>query len=506
MKSPAEFGLPYPSWRPGQRRAIRRIQYPSHKFVVIQAPTGTGKTGIAGGAMRINHGRSVVLTATKALQDQYKVTAPWLTDIRGMANYPCHAARDEFKTYFPMRSSRVTCDEGPCKLNVQCTLKEHGCAYFDAFRGAINSSYVNTSYAYWLATRRYGRGLGHVNLLICDEVHDAAAQIGSAYQIRIPKKELHGTVPCDIDQWKTWANAQLQQMGQEHGDLLGRLRMRTRAERYEQLTRMTPGWAVDSEGDAHVFEPVDVRSYGHLLYGGVERIALMSATITPRTVTMLGIHPDDVDFHEVPMSFDVARRPVYILPGGRIDYRANHNTIARWLETIDWILKSRDDRKGIIHTVSYDRQRTILQHSVYRHQMIAPRFAAELPAAIDRFRRAGPGAILISPSVVTGFDFPYDTAEFQILTKVPFPNTRSPIAKARVKRIPHYREIVTAQQIQQATGRVMRAADDRGETFIIDEHFTWFVKSARDFFAEWFLEAVTFTRRMPPRPPLVRAA
>jgi alpha-galactosidase len=50
----------------------------------------------------------------------------------------------------------------------------------------------------------------------------------------------------------------------------------------------------------------------------------------------------------------------------------------------------------------------------------------------------------------------------------------------------------------------MRAADDRCETFIIDEGWMWFRGAARSFMPDWFREAIRYSDEVPPAPPTLR--
>lgn len=507
LPSPIDLGLPYDGWRLGQPRAIRTVRT-TPGVVVLQGPTGAGKSAVALGTARAETTRHVILTSTKGLQDQYAHTAPWIADVRGMRNYPCHAAADEFAALFGARSrSTATCDDGPCRADHKCSLKDDGCAYFDAYRRALAAPVVVTSYAYWLASRIHGKGLGPVSRLICDEAHDAFDQIASALQIRVPIHEVKGgTVPKTIGQWRSWAAAALQAKGAEQ-ELAAKLRQKTRQERLQRLTTIDDRWAVAHERDAYLFEPIDLRPHVGALLGGVAAVVLMSATITPSTVEALGIDLDDVTFHAITMRIPVERRPVYALDGGRIDFRTERDpaNVAYWINKMDDIISLRQDRKGLIHPISYTRQQQILAGSAYRHQMIAPTSSADLPAAIDRFRAAAAPCQLVTPAITTGFDFPYTDAEYQIIVKVPFPNTRSPIMKARIAAIPHYRSLVAMQTLVQTTGRITRGPDDQGETFVLDEHLRWFKDEAEAFAPGWFLDAITVTRRIPIPPPALRS-
>ncbi len=507
MKSPDDLGLPWDDWRVGQRTAIRAVLKSKAKTVVVQAPTGTGKTAVAGGVMRMDERRSIILTATKGLQDQYAALGPWLNDIRGMNNYACLAARDEFVDRYPSRAyaHKVACDRGLCRINLQCTLKDRGCLYFDAYRNAVGRNYVSTSYAYYFASLLHGRGLGASARIIGDEGHAIEEQLALATQIRVPASEVR-QAPRTIAKWRQWAEAELNTLRikvDARGEMEDKLHVKTREERLTALRRLDDAWAVERTELGYVFEPIDVRPLASVLHKGTSQLVLMSATITAATIESIGLA--DVEYVTLPMRFDVARRPVYLLDGGRIDYKSGPETLAWWMSRIDQVLARRADRKGIVHTVSYDRQQAIVERSEHSARFIVPRSARELPDAIVKFRNMpqSSGAVLVAPNVVTGYDFPYTDCEYQIIAKVPFPNTRSAIAKARCAHVPEYRERVTMQTLVQAIGRGMRASDDQCETFIVDEHARWFMKQgspASKYAPGYVLDAVVVTNRIPTPP------
>lgn len=511
MKSPDDLQLPWADWRPGQRTAIRKVLKSTAKTVVLQAPTGSGKSAVALGVMRLDDRRSILATATKGLQDQYQTLASsWLNDVRGMNNYGCLAAQDEFANRYPSKAyaRRVTCDRGLCRINLQCTLKDRGCLYFDAYRNAVGRNWVSTSYAYYFASLLHGRGLGASARLIGDEGHAIEEQLALATQLKVPAGEVDaGRAPKTMAQWRQWAEAELNQLrvkSEAREEMEEKLHVKTREERLQALRRLDEAWAVERTDTAYIFEPIDVRPLVSVLHKAASQVVLMSATITTATIESLGL--DDVEYITMPCRFPLERRPVYLVDGGRIDYRATSDTLAWWMTRIDQILDRRGDRKGLIHTVSYDRMHHIAKASAHRQRMILVHSARDLPKALDMFRTLpqDSGAVLVAPNVVTGYDFPYTDAEYQIIAKVPFPNTRSPIAKARCAHVPEYRERVTMQTLVQAIGRPMRAMDDQAETFIVDEHARWFMKAgsvASKYAPSYVLDAVVVTNRLPAPPP-----
>ena len=108
-----------------------------------------------------------------------------------------------------------------------------------------------------------------------------------------------------------------------------------------------------------------------------------------------------------------------------------------------------------------------------------------------------PPAILVSPSVVTGYDFPYDECRFQIVGKLGFPDTRDPIMKARIKKDPDYSSYLAMQSLVQSSGRGGRATDDWCETFIIDDNAKWFLWKFKHFAPDWFMRAYTRLQFVP---------
>lgn len=510
MQTPRELGLPYDAWRPGQRKAIRTLLNADTTHIVVNAPTGSGKSGIAAALPKLDPARRfVVLTGTLALQDIYAMF-PHLTDFRGARNYECLAAHKEFASWFRRRKSAwVGVDEGPCHLGQACALKDDGCTYYDAKRAFIAATAGRTNYASWLTNRRLGAPLGHADLVMCDEAHTLPEQLMGACRVDVPYHLLESTrIPRGYRQWQRWAVERLNTLDAQVVNLSAEGLSREEVARgLKLMAAMDHTWAWEEDQDGFHFEPTIPRQLLTLLqtFDGTAQVAYLSATITPATLDLLDIDPDDVTFLELPSYFPVERRPVYFVPGARGNYNAMRLDPHNWtdlMEAIDEICEDRDDRRGIIHGVSFDRCSMIVQSSTQAHRMVLHRKGMSASEAVRRFREAGPTAILVSPSVMTGLDFPYKDAEFNIIAKMPFPNTSSPIMKARCKGTHRYSDHYTMQQLVQACGRVNRAEDDQGETFIVDEDVRWWYRVNRDLAPAYFDAAVVTTGRrvVPPSP------
>lgn len=534
LPAPVDCGLPekFTGWRPGQQEAVLRALDSPKRFVVLGMPTGFGKslTYMACGTLA---DPMVVLTSTKGLQSQLieDFTDAGLVDIRGMGNYPCKEINDNGGYLFPVASDKrpVACDEGPCLAGWQCPQAAAGCLYFDAQRRAKSSHLTVTNYAYWLAINSKpqsdkGPALGHRGCLVLDEAHAAIDELGDHLAIEIGHWEVEGVLGgqfpqnAALEEWRRWART-LSQEGTVYMEelaaearakadrkILSRLReLRDLTRRLDAIARGKGEWVMEEARDRRGrrvvrFDPVWPGEYAESsLFLGVPKVILTSATIRPKTLELLGVPKEEYEFIEYPSAFDIRLRPFIWVPTVRVRFDMDPGHARLWAAKVDIILRARGDRKGVIHTVSYARRDYLLRYSEYRDRMVV-HDTGQLSDAVARFRSMPneSGAVLVSPSVGTGFDFPGDQCRFQIIGKVPFPDSRSKVLQARQERDRHFFAYVAAQNLVQMAGRGMRSADDWCENFIIDDNWGWFVNKYKNFMPRWFMAACSKSTMVPP--------
>jgi Rad3-related DNA helicase len=118
-------------------------------------------------------------------------------------------------------------------------------------------------------------------------------------------------------------------------------------------------------------------------------------------------------------------------------------------------------------------------------------------SVVESFKGREAPAILVSPSVVTGWDFPGDTCRWQLIAKLGFPDSRSEVVRARQEHDPEWVYYYTMQTLVQACGRGCRAPDDWCVCMVIDDNFTWFMRRYSHFAPQWFLDAVKWSNTIP---------
>lgn len=517
VPGPNEFGLPerFTSWRADQYAAVNDVLDSPHRFVATCAPTGWGKSLFYMAMAKMSGLRTVVLTSTKGLQDQLQNDFSAIsTDIRGMMNYTCPVAGEfDLPRY-------TTVSDAPCQCGYGCPLRQGGCHYFDSLRDACAADIVVTNYACWLYDQMRGdRGFGSsrgVDILVLDEAHDAHEQLASYLSTELERNDclamgmtwpLSGFSLTDwIDYGSYWAaqftlrldlladQIKMEVPGKTRNRLLREAKeCRRILRKMERMAKMDSTWIVqEGRGMRSVrFDPLWPSHYAESeLFRQVPKVVLVSATVRPKTLQLLGVSTGEAKFQEYASSFPPRSRPVIHVPTVRMNFRneRDDDQMGWWLRKIDLLIRARQDRKGIIHTVSYNRARFIRDNSQFQSCMMI-HGSDDRARQIERFRSAPPGTILLSPSVDTGYDFIGDLAEYQIIAKLPFPDTRDAVVKERSRQDKEYQPYLVAQVLQQMTGRIMRAEWDRGETLIVDDNVAWFVYRHKEHFNRWWLQA-----------------
>lgn len=513
IPSPQEIGLPehYEQWRPNQLETLRLLLSSTKRTKVPSIPVGGGKTGIALAFAKISNQPTCIVTESRGLQDQYAREGKGcgIVDIRGRRNYDCHMRND------------YTCEEGvaancPYKGTVQCPANA-------AEMRAATSTLVVTNYAKWIASRKFGRGMEHFTQVIFDEGHQAVEAVGHAMQVLLHHKEIEETLgvnflstpeSLDMQQWKVWAsearNVAELKMLQARIKIAGvtnprpawvrhytHMRLLTKRLAILSLARSND-WVVEEVKEGYQFDPVRIGRYTETaLFMRIPSIVCMSATIRPKTMYLLGQPKDSFDYWEFPSEFDSTRCPIYYIPVMRVDKHAE-DLSQLWLQ-LDQIAAKRRDRKGLVQTISFLRADQVIASSRFASSMLINPKGEAPTEMLEQFYESGPGTILVSPSVGSGYDFAFKRAEFQFICKIPFPPP-SKILKARTDDDRDYPYYLAWNKLSQIIGRVMRDKKDRGESFIGDRHMDWFMKysylAPKSF--KMFLKEV---QHVPPPPP-----
>jgi Rad3-related DNA helicase len=532
------FGLPegnFPSWRPQQPESILGVLDSPSRFVCYVQPTGTGKSlsyitmGILSGT------RTCVLTSTKGLMTQLVRDFPGLmVEIKGRGNYLCD-----------IDNNRFSCDEAPCTVGYNCPRKQSGgCPFYDQLRRAQKASIVVTNYAFYLHTQNKPQNptvmdtsLGKFGLLVLDEAHDATSQLENYMEITIQSKDVRNLgykilygLPEDVSHkervgmvryWAGETQTHVEQdlrtlakkellMGTPKSRLLHRqLKAVSRSVANVLSMTRTGKWVVEekrigNEDNVLVVSPVSPgKQADKLLFQDIPKVFFTSATVRPKTLELLGVKVggnEDVEYREWDTDFPIENRLVYHIPTVRVNFRTSESDMVRlWVTRVRQSMTMWDNLKGIVHTTSYKRAQLLLDHLPKPYcDWTTTHTTRDIKIRIQEFKNSPPPKVVVSPSLVTGWDFPNDECRWQVVGKIPFPDTRSLVMQERVKADKEYGNYLAMQALVQACGRGMRSSWDYCVVFVIDDNFQWFIRVAEKFAPKYWLESVRRSRVIVP--------
>jgi Rad3-related DNA helicase len=518
--TPAELGLPskFDAFREIQGQLVDWSLYGPggagpRRFMAAGVAAGSGKSLAAHTIGRMSGMRYVVLTATLALEDQQRADGFDCVNVRGRSHYPCH---------FPnqLRADRpMDCEGG---REAGCYAKDCPHDLLMAEAGQARGCLLN--YMKWMSSRAQNRLAfakhEEVGLLVCDEFHTAFSWLGKFLGIWLGSQELRrlgGKAASEAlrasggAEWgfvsSAWGLALLavvQALEEALGEIEAKYESAAQAAResseYRKLDRKLGEvtrvadlaadaeknwiWRLTAQGVA--FDCVWPARYAErYLWSGVPRVVLLSATLRPKALAMLGVRQAESWFKEWPRVFPATNSPVYWVPTGRMGRSASLDERLRSVATLDRIWELWREYKGLVHTPSYPLAEWFQGQSAHGRRMILSK-PGEASIAMAKYKAAGAGAMLVSPSFMTGSDFPEADAGYTIIPKLPFPDRSSAVVQARALSDPDWYNYETAQPFQQACGRLNRRPDQKSVTFVLDDAVKGFRFYARDHLSRWF--------------------
>lgn len=522
MLTPKDFGLPFNEFRPRQLETALMIKAAFErgaKLVLVQAPTGIGKTLLAVLAAVMLETNMLYTCQTKALQAQFMrdFESIGAEETMGRRNYPCLKS----PALFPRLSAELCTWKSPncksCELDKQgCQPDPNGhclcrsdCPYevqkLKTQRAPI--SVLNTPY--YLLETNFAGGFDDRELVVLDEVDKVEDALMSLIEVSVSERVMtkfdlpRPKFKTKTESWKEWAPQALEiiksRLSKLQGlwgvdDLIAEHQLSQLKAKLEFFVKeVDDSWVYDEESS---FKPIWVNKYAQkYLWSHAKRFLGMSATVSPwrQFCHDLGIGPNDVEFIDVPSIFPVERRPIYYQPAANLNHGTKKIEFPNLVLALDRILQKHANDKGLVHCVSYGNVSQILKLTKYAERMITHR-ESDRQSQLHHFMESNQPLVLLSPSMERGIDLPGDYCRFVIIAKMPFPNLGDSQVAARLYRSKSagqtWYNATTARRIVQATGRGMRAADDYCTSYILDSAFGDFYHSNQNIFPSWWRESL----------------
>ena len=513
--------FPAPSFRGAQEQALSDIRdafAAGNDVVLVRAPTGSGKSllarAIAGCARRPGEADHVQATGayytTPQVSQLDDVAGDELLEdlsvIRGKSNYDC---------ILPGETSTPV-NQAPCarERGFDCPVK-HRCPYFSDRAIASNRNIAAMTLAYFMQTAG-SDVFGKRDVVVVDEAHGLAEWAEMYATIDLSPAEVpvwDACEPPEIDGLsgvEDYVERLTSVCSRRQEELRGKLELSpAEAEERDQLAELVRdlGWFLEdlrdpespttwvadqSENRAITVKPLDPARYlHHTVWDRGNRFALLSATILNKDAfcRSAGLNPDNVALVDVPHTFPVENRPLYDVTQGKMTYEHRDETLPKVARSIVRIMAKHDDEKGLIHAHSYDIADRL--HELLDDFGVADRVrghdSENRDAALSGWKRSSGADVFVSVKMEEALDLNGDLCRWQVLCKAPYPNTNDSRVAQRLEDGQwgwYYRTAL--RTVIQACGRVVRAPDDYGATYLADASLVDLFERARHDMPEWF--------------------
>lgn len=498
--------------------------------VIMEGPTGIGKSAI-NYVLGLISGSAFYTTPQKSLRNQLaddRALEDGMHALRGRADYTCG-------------ETGSTCDD--CEINRRDDLScknQASCTYWNNKMRAIHSPIAATTFAYLIVDNYLppiddqGDRISFEDrdLVIVDEGHTLESQVASMFAgttispWSVPPEVYQDSDRViehlqrrhrDLNRWEQVSELvddiaeRARQFVERWDGHEGKSELVEDCESFLRKHEWIRGevqdgrqWVVDvgevdhpeygPETPSLELKPVKVDSFlQNFVWSRGRKTVLSTATMPYRNkpdewTDRLGLKGETRVIRR-PMPFPTERRPIHT--DTIIDSFSGGGDDENWEEIVDQVreLSERHDGRGLIHTASYNRAERLSQW--LPEIVMADEQGVDSDEMVDRWQNSD-YQVLASPAMSEGVDLKHDLAHWQVLLKVPYPNSH---ADARVDYLLnedsdwewYFQE--TGLKLWQSYGRAMRAADDWQDYYVLDGSFTDVV--SRTDPPNWIMEAVT---------------
>lgn len=529
--TPEALGLDpllFPEWREHQREAVQEIvdAFDSTGRVLLEAPTGSGKTIIGAAVARALGGSAMYMAHTIMLQNQQLHTLPDAVTVTGKRNHLCPVLQ--------LAEPGATAEDGDCPCDLA---SPDGCSYYQQWFRALTAQDVVLNYAFVVRVLKAGGlrvadGEGWIGenkdaipnpfrnraLMVCDEGHNLESALLDADGVEVHQRAFEHyhldppTGSIELDQWLEWSQDSSQDLEQQvagkfldvHEKRAVR-NLRQTLKNVQDLSKAaesTPIYVGRTEYGARLRPLWAWNRSEQILFRHAPATIIMSATLGEPHLAARLLGLKNWTHVKIPSTFPVANRPVLYWPVARMRHGMDESEKVRQIGALVHLARKFPDSPGVVHSGSF----ALAQYLTSGVLAWAPDVAVRLlshdsksrDATFKTFENHAANEILVTPSASTGVD--WDHVGWQMIPKVPFPDLSDEFVRLRYDYVDPYtgedigKQVYTQEAVKtlvQAAGRCVRTPTSKGVTVITDSTF-WplFKYTAPNAFPDWFRPAV----------------
>lgn len=508
------------------------------KYIIINAPTATGKSYIAKTIANfsdeptpgfihacntyqiydeepqindkdLSHFGTAILTVTKSLQDQYTSFFEDGASLKGKSNYPC-ALNDMY-----------TCDTGLCTFmrgQLKKCLSCDKCPYFSQRNKAVTNICSFYNYAMFESLPEIVK---NKEFIICDEASELESELVGRYSFDIITKELKKIDPefpitpgynasssiildwvsqmsviCEYE-YNSFMNrlnkelkdkAKKKRLNKEESQKLGLLRKYKEAFSSILDTWNETEYIITHTDKGLLFQPYNVDKLAQRIFKYGKIVILMSATIVnpAKFAKTLGI--EDYYFIETATTLSAKKAPIKCTDKFRLNYKNKSDLLPKMSKLAGQICTMYKNKKGIIHTHSMDVLRYLKAELGNNSRFLFREQGVDNERMLQIHSETSEPTVLVSPSMTHGVDLKGELGEFQIVMKAPFLPLNDERVKRKFEKDKEWYTDAMLSTLIQMCGRCNRSSSDYSETYILDGLILDAVLKNKEKLPKYFLE------------------
>lgn len=516
---------PFPP-RSNQVEALQWLAEQKAKYLILEAPVGSGKSNLALTYARYIGGSSFVLTPQRILQEQYtrdNANNPHinLASLYGKSNYTC-------------KSKDCTCEVGSL-VKPECK----PCPHKLAKEAAKSSQYAVFNYKLGLTLFAYTNVFSTRRLMVLDECHQMEQGLVdfdalSITEWRCKKYGLKFQSFKDMSKAQHWLHeyyspalrSKLNDLEMECEPLfekrgtdltraeINKIRELSGLQEHHDTVMDISLHSLDYLNEHYVLvwgDPAQLQfkrlkgvfAFHKYIKPFAEKFLFMSSTM-PELCADLGLPEEETATISLDSTFPVENRPVVFIPRMKMNAswnnKENANSRQKMLDTVLELLKTHQYESGIIHTGNFAISEWLVSelikgkfasHKIYHHN---PSSKLDRNAVITAFQEDPNPSVLISPSSTEGLDLKEDLGRFAIVVKIPFGHLGDQWIKRRMDMSMRWYQRRALIDIIQGSGRVVRSAEDWGNTYILDGSWSYLYNQTYHMIPKWWRRAYQVLR------------
>ena len=481
------------------------------KFIVINAPCGSGKTFLSKTVANFSKESSdnykslvdnykiygddgdelienedpfgcFVLTITKSLQDQYRNTFDDTGILKGQPNYQCKVDEE------------LTVDVAPCLyakgLKNECW-KVNKCPYYNDRNNMLKSKFSALNYSMFFALPNH---LKRRKFIVCDEGSELEGQLVSQFtcEIDIPllvKLDVEmSSYPSQDTPKKVleWLSGLMRGVSEKVGyyveffknskDKIEHSKKKFESTKILNLqnklqilieTFYQAEYLIEKIDKIIKFIPLKVDKISKYIFDYADHVIIMSATVIDPINFCKSLGIKDHEYISVDSSFDPIKSPIHIMAKQKINFANMKEMLPKLAKQVSEILEEHPNEKGIIHThTQYIAD--YIRNNVKSNRLLCREAGVMNEELLDLHEQSKDATVLVSPSMTYGVDLKGDLGKFSILLKAPWLPTKETRVEKMMKIDKNWYSNRMLATLVQACGRCSRDEKDESVTYILD--------------------------------------